>query len=49
MVTQRILPNICRPSPYRSLRPGLAANHPTIESTTHELEHQGWNGICIEP
>lgn len=27
----------------------LAANHPTIESTTYELEQQGWNGICIEP
>ena len=27
----------------------LAANHPTHESQTKDLELQGWRGLCIEP
>ena len=27
----------------------LAANHPTIGSSTFELEQKGWHGLCIEP
>ena len=27
----------------------LAANHPTFGSSTYDLEHLGWSGLCIEP
>ena len=42
-------------STFAGLRPAtqfyvdLAANHPTQDSSTHELEQRGWHGLCIEP